>query len=139
MKTIEKKANTNAKKFATIFMLLIAVVIIISIIASPDKDEYSITFQEIGYYTAPNHFRVYTFYVSDTNFSEIRKHGDQLFRSEDCATVAFYYTDRDLCRNMLQATDFYNALKIGYQKGCIAEYFNDRKGEVRFTHFPSYE
>lgn len=139
MKSIENKANRKAKKFATIFIIVVAAIIVISIISTPGKNSSSVTFTEVGYYTAPNKFRVHTFYVSDTNFTKIKKHGDQLFRTEGCATVAFYYTDRNLCYNMTQATGFQNALEIGYQKGCIAEYFNNWNGEVRFTKFPVYE
>ena len=92
--------------------------------------------EQFAYYKSPKRFRVFIFYVNDTNWVKIRAIGDGLMHSEGRPTVAFFYTKRNLLSQISNVNSFYDALRFGYSDGCVAEYWKQPKGDVVFKKFP---
>ena len=146
---IAKRKRFNKRMLLFFFLpLIIGVVIIASLPGSQeacvDQHDYikeKIKFDQIGYFKGESEFgsdkfRLFTFYVSDTNWYAIKTHGDKLMHTKGSPTVAFYYTDRNLIKDITSVKNFTEALRHGYVPGCVAKYWKNPKGKVVFEKFP---
>ncbi len=96
----------------------------------------SFSSEQTGYFKA-DRFRVFTFYVSDTSWTKIQDLGDGLMHTDGRPTVAYFYTNRNLAKDITSQTDFMTALKTAYVPGCVALYWKSPSGKVIFKKFPN--
>ena len=92
--------------------------------------------EQFAYYRSPKRFRVFIYYVNDTNWTKIREIGDDLMYTDGRATVAYFYIDRNLLTQISNVNSFYDALRFGFREGCIAKYWKEPAGDVVFEKFP---
>lgn len=109
--------------------------IIIALFASCNGNS-STDFTEVGYFKDANKFRVFTYYVSDTNWLDIYTHAEQLMHTHGAPTAAYYYTDRSLVKNISSLSTFADAIDHAYVPGCVFSYWKKPNKEVLSYRFP---
>lgn len=118
-------------------MKLLLLPVIIALIAACSGGS-STSFTQVGYFKDSNKFRVFTYHVSDTNWFEIYKHASELMHTQGAPTAAYYYTDRNLVKNISSLNSFGDAIDHAYNPGCVFSYWKKPNGEVVSYLFPQH-
>lgn len=98
--------------------------------SSKDK----IRFKQAGSYTnGPN--KAYVFYVSDTSWLEIEKHGLSLEQEKGSLIASFYYLENSNAPDLSLARNYLDAVDKGQTYDCVAAFW--RNGEPLLIKYPA--
>lgn len=121
-----------------IFFLSILIIGLIALTLMEERNWFSqkesISFKKAGSYIVGDN-KVFVFYVSDTAWAKIEKHGLSLDHEKGSITAAFYYLENSNAPDLSLARNYMDAVDKGQTYECVAAFW--KNGDPLLIKFPA--